>query len=130
MARAFRAGVEAGDIAFKNAGTDLRMERMFMGFRPPSIPAVPAPQPPPPVPPGTTRVTYDTVSYATTAIENAGLPVTPVQAPVNVYDVGWYDIGVRPMSEDPGLGGNLPGGDGLPLSWTKFFQSISNTWIL
>jgi hypothetical protein len=37
------------------------------------------------------------------------------------YDVGWYDIGVRPLSEDAGLGDKDP--FGKPLSWTASFQS-------
>jgi cytochrome c peroxidase len=114
-------GVEAGDVAFKNAGFDLRMERMFMGFR---TPAPTPPQPPPPVPLGTDIISYDTATYAVNVLDISGTPVTPILAPVQVYDVGWYNIGVRPTAEDLGVGGK----DlfGRPLSWTRFFQTTMN----
>jgi hypothetical protein len=39
-----------------------------------------------------------------------------------VYDAGWYNLGVRPTAEDPGLGGKDP--FGAWLSWTQWFQSM------
>jgi cytochrome c peroxidase len=111
-------GVEAGDVAFKNAGFDLRMERMFMGVRaPPPTP----PQPPPPVPFLTDVVTYDTVSYGVTVTSINGVPVTPQAVTVNTYDSGWYNIGVRPTAENIGLGDVDP--FGKPLSWTRYYQT-------
>jgi len=41
---------------------------------------------------------------------------------VNTYDAGWYDVGLRPILENPGLGGNDPFGN--PLSWTEYFQKV------
>jgi cytochrome c peroxidase len=111
-------GVETGDVAFKNAGFDLRMERMFMGVR---APPPPAPQPPPPVPFLTDVVTYDTVSYAVTVNSVNGVPVTPQGVTINTYDSGWYNIGVRPTADDIGVGGLDDFGN--PLSWTKFYQA-------
>jgi hypothetical protein len=53
-----------------------------------------------------------------TSISNT--PVAPQSVPVKTYDVGWYNIGVRPTAEDLGLGGvDLAK---LPLSWTEYFQ--------
>jgi len=114
-------GIEPGDVAFKNAGFDLRLERMFMGVRT-NMP--PAPQPPPPVPIGTDGVTYDNGNYSVTVTSIRGVPVTPQAVTINTYDAGWYDIGVRPIADNLGLGGLDP--FGLPLSWTGFFQTFSN----
>lgn len=117
--RNITVGVEANDVALKNAGFDLRMERMFMGVRT-NMP--PAPQPPPPVPLGTDAVTYDNASYAVAATSISGVPLaTPQSVTVNTYDSGWYDIGVRPIVENPGVGGTDPFGQ--PLSWTAYFQA-------
>ena len=116
--RNLTVGVEVGDAAFKAAGFDLRLERMFMGVR---TPAPVPPQPPPPVPLGTDVITYDSASYAVTVLDVNGAPVTPQRVPVNTYDVGWYNIGVRPTAENLGLGGL----DAFkqPLSWTEYFQA-------
>lgn len=120
--RNLTTGVEAGDVAFKNAGFDLRMERMFMGVRnPPPV----APQPPPPVPEGTTAVVYDNSSYGVSVTAINGVPVTPQAMTVNTYDSGWYDVGIRPIIENPGLGGRDPFGN--PLSWTEYFQTVFAT---
>jgi cytochrome c peroxidase len=113
-------GLEPGDVVFKNAGFDLRMERMFMGVRtvPPQLAP---PQPPPPVPVGTDWIMYDPTSYAVTVTGINGQQVTPQPVPVNTYDAGWYNIGVRPTADNPGLDGL--DAFGRPLSWTKFFQT-------
>ncbi|MEI6669451.1 MAG: cytochrome c peroxidase [Acidobacteriota bacterium] len=95
-----QGGLEAGDAAFKNSGFDLRMERMFMDA--------------PPVPTGTTLITYDPATY--TVIPNGQA------ARVAVYDAGWYNIGVRPTTEDLGLGATDPFGNAL--SWTRLFQAL------
>jgi len=95
-------GMELGDVIFKNAGFDLRMERMFMSV--------------PPVPAGTTSIVYDPATY--TVLAN-GQPVR-----VSVYDSGWYNIGVRPTAEDPGVDGTDPFGNSL--AWTKLFQASAN----
>ena len=92
-------GLEPGHIALKNAGFDLRMERMFMTA--------------PPVPIGTTSITFDSSTYTVTP---AGQP----PAKIAVYDAGWYNIGVRPTQDDLGVGGSDPWGK--PLSWTEFYQ--------
>lgn len=108
-------GIEPGDIAFKNAGFDLRMERMFsyLGFDPRG--------PLTPVPVGTDRITVDTSTYTIKVASVAGNAITPaIPLPIVTYDSGWYNIGVRPTAEDVGLGGLDP--SGLPLSWTEFLQ--------
>ncbi len=92
-------GLEPGDIVFKNAGFDLRMERMFMTF--------------PPVPIGTTSITYYPSTYTV-------IPYNELPAEIAVYDAGWYNIGVRPTADDLGVGGLDP--FNKPLSWTEFFQ--------
>ncbi len=92
-------GLEPGDIVFKNAGFDLRMERMFMTF--------------PPVPIGTTTITYDPSTYTV-------IPFNQLPAEIAVYDAGWYNIGVRPTADDLGVAGLDPFGNSL--SWTEFFQ--------
>lgn len=43
-----------------------------------------------------------------------------------LYDTGFYNIGVRPTSEDLGLGGN--DGYGNPLSYTRHAQSLADGW--
>jgi cytochrome c peroxidase len=112
-------GLEVGDVAFKNAGMDLRMERMFMGAR---TPAPIPPQPPPPVPFGTDVVTYDAGTYAVNVIDINGTPVTPQPMKIQTYDVGWYDVGVRPAADNPGVGGL--DAFGKPLSWTEYFLTV------
>ena len=99
------AGLEPGDIAFKNAGFNLKMERMFMSA--------------PPVPSGTTSILYDPATYAVTPSTAEGTPTAP-PARIAVYDAGWYNIGVRPTQDDLGVGGLDPWGK--PLSWTEFYQ--------
>jgi len=95
-----QGGLEPGDTVLKNSGFDLRMERMFMDV--------------PPVPAGTTLITYDPNTYT----------VTPNGQParVAVYDAGWYNIGVRPTVENPGVDGTDPFGNSL--SWTRLFQAL------
>jgi cytochrome c peroxidase len=111
-------GGEVGDIAFKNAGFDLRMERMFMNlsWTPPG-PLTPAPL-------GADAVTFDPVSYAVNVIDIAGVPQSPpIPLPFATYDAGWYNIGIRPTGDDPGVGGTDP--FGLPLSWTRLFEATA-----
>jgi cytochrome c peroxidase len=43
---------------------------------------------------------------------------------IAVYDDGFYNIGVRPTTDDIGVGGTAP--SGLPLSNTRFFQLPQN----
>jgi cytochrome c peroxidase len=109
-------GLEAGDVAFKNAGFDVRMERMFkrMDWTPPG--------PLTPVPLGTDVITYDPSTYAVNVVGISGSPVSPTPLPVVVYDAGWYNIGVRPTAENPGLDDKDP--FGAWLSWTRWFQSM------
>jgi len=116
--RNLMVGVEPGDLAFKNAGFDLRMERMFMGVRAPDLEP---PLPPPPVPAGTDVITFDAATYAVTVTDIAGTPVTPQVVPVNAYDGGWYNVGVRPPAEGVGIGGLDV--FGRPLSWTGYYQT-------
>ncbi|MBI2907665.1 MAG: hypothetical protein HYX92_08430 [Chloroflexi bacterium] len=102
-------GLEPGDAVLRNAGFDLRMERMFMLI--------------PPVPPGTDQITFDTSNYAVMVTSINGTPVSPPrQTPTSVYDAGWYNIGVRPTADDPGLDGKDPFGKFL--SWTRLFQAL------
>jgi hypothetical protein len=117
--RNLSAGIEAGAGAFKGMGFDIRMERMFMGVRDQPFPA---PQPPPAVPFGTDVVTYDNGNYSVTvnSINGVAIPAQPVR--VATYDAGWYDLGLRPILENPGLGGTDPFGN--PLSWTEYLQKL------
>jgi cytochrome c peroxidase len=107
-------GLEAGHTAFKNAGFDVRMERMFrnLSWDPPG--------PLSPVPAGADTITHDPATYETKVIGINGSFVDPIPLPVVVYDSGWYNIGVRPTTDDAGLGGLDP--FKLPLSWTEYFQ--------
>ena len=117
-------GVEAGDVALKKAGFDLRMERMFMrlDWTPPG--------PLTPVPLGTDVITFDPSTYAVNVVDEiipfpGGLstPISPaIPLQVATYDTGWYNLGVRPTADDLGLGATDVFG---PWSWTKFFQSSS-----
>jgi cytochrome c peroxidase len=125
--RNLTVGLEAGDAAFKDAGYDLRMERMFMGVRAPvTLPLQPgfypyAPQPPPPVPTGTDVITYNNVNYKVTVTDVNNLAVPAQVVPVNTYDVGWYNLGVRPTADNLGVGGvDLAS---KPLSWTEYLQT-------
>ncbi len=107
-------GVEAGDAAFKNAGFDLRMERMFkkLDWTPPG--------PLTPVPAGTDAITFDPSTYAMSVIGINGSTVPALPLPVITYDAGWYNLGVRPTTDDLGVGALDP--FGKPLSWTEYFQ--------
>jgi cytochrome c peroxidase len=121
-------GVEAGDVALKKAGFDLRMERMFMklDWTPPG--------PLTPVPLGTDAITFDPSTYAVNVIDQivpfpggVSTPVTPaIPLRVATYDTGWYNLGVRPTADDLGLGATDVFG---PWSWTQFFQSSSPSLI-
>ncbi len=116
-------GVEAGDVALKNAGFDLRMERMFMklDWNPPGALS--------PVPP-TDTITFDSSNYTVNVTDlitpYPGGIATPISPPITLavatYDTGWYNLGVRPTADDPGLG---PRTFSRPLSWTQFFQSTT-----
>ncbi len=115
-------GLEIGDIAFKKAGFDLRMERMFMNM------SWTPPGPLTPVPAGADQINFDPSTYAvnvTDILVPPGDPtlVLPLPLPVATYDAGWYNLGVRPTADDPGVGGLDPFGN--PLSWTQFFQAIA-----
>jgi cytochrome c peroxidase len=118
-------GIEVGDAALKQAGFDLRMERMFLklDWNPPG--------PLTPVPLGSDKITFDPNTYAVNVIDQIipypggyATPVSPISLPVGTYDAGWYNLGVRPTADDIGLGG----GDlyGSPLSWTQLFQQTAS----
>jgi cytochrome c peroxidase len=102
-------GLEPGDVVFRNAGFDGRMERMFMQL--------------PPVPAGSDQITYNPATYEINVTRTTGV-AEPAPLPVRnaVYDAGWYDIGVRPTVENIGLGGKDPFGNFL--SWTQMFQAL------
>jgi len=118
-------GVEAGDVALKLAGFDLRMERMFMrmDWNPPG--------PLTPVPLGSDVITFDPSTYAVNVTSQIipfpsgySTPVWPaIPLPVATYDTGWYNLGVRPTADDSGLGALDP--FGKPLSWTQLFQATA-----
>jgi cytochrome c peroxidase len=111
-------GIEAGDAALKNAGFDLRMERMFMNL------SWTPPGPLSPVPLGADAITFDPSNYRVNVVDIAGvLQNPPIALPSATYDTGWYNLGVRPTSEDLGVGANDP--FGFPLSWTQLFQSLA-----
>jgi cytochrome c peroxidase len=97
-------GAEPGDADFIAGNFDVRMERMFMQI--------------PPVPVGTNQITLDPMQWRVTAA-NTQTGASEV-ARTAVYDSGWYNIGIRPTADDPGLGGTDP--FGKPLSWTRLFQ--------
>ena len=115
-------GVEAGDVAFKKAGFDLRMERMFMkmDWNPPG--------PLTPVPLGSDVISFDPSTYAVNVTDQIipfpGGFSTPVSIPLPIatYDTGWYNLGVRPTADDLGVGATDVFG---PWSWTRFFQSTT-----
>lgn len=119
-------GVEAGDVALKTAGFDLRMERMFMkaDWTPPG--------PVTPVPLGTDRITFDPSTYAVNVIDEIipfpggfSTPISPpISLPIATYDAGWYNLGVRPTADDPGVGGLDPFNS--PLSWTELFKATAS----
>jgi len=109
-------------VAFKKAGFDLRMERMFMkmDWNPPG--------PLTPVPLGSDVITFDPSTYAVNVTDEIipfpGGFSTPVSVPLPVatYDTGWYNLGVRPTADDLGVGATDVFG---PWSWTRFFQSTT-----
>ncbi len=102
-------GLEIGDVVFRNAGFDGRMERMFMQL--------------PPVPAGSDQITYNPATYEVNITRTSGVAEpTPVPVRNAVYDAGWYNIGVRPAVENIGLGGKDPFGNFL--SWTQMFQAL------
>ena len=108
-------GFEPGDIAFRKAGFDLRLERMFMKF--------------PPVPPGVDEISFNPATYEVMITSSNGVPVVPpIPVPVGVYDSGWYNIGVRPTADDLGLDGRDPFGNSL--SWTRLFQALPDPSII
>jgi cytochrome c peroxidase len=116
---ALTLGLEPGHAVLKNAGFDLRMEREFwnLSWTPPG--------PISPVPMGTDAITYDPGTYAVDVIGISGSPVQPpIPLPVRTYDTGWYNLGVRPTADDPGLDGTDPFGNSL--SWTRLFQSLTD----
>jgi cytochrome c peroxidase len=98
-------GLEPADANFKKFGFDLRMERMFLQI--------------PPVPAGTNQVTFDPATYNVTATNTVTGVSTPAR--VGTYDTGWYNIGVRPTADDPGLDAKDPFGKFL--SWTRMLQN-------
>ncbi len=117
-------GVEPGDVVFKNAGFDLRMERMFkLQNWAPTGPLTPVPQ-------GTDSILLDASTYSVWVLDINGSLVSPaLPIPVVTYDSGWYNLGVRPTTDDIGLGGLDP--SGLPLSWTEYLQkTISNPSVI
>lgn len=124
-------GAEPADVALKNAGFDLRMERIFE-----QIPSVPtdlvgvANNKPAYF---TDQVNFDPTSTAITSIERVDVNLTTgaqtktavsIPAPIAVYDTGWYNLGVRPSSEDPGVGGTDPFGS--PLAWVQYLPLVAN----
>jgi cytochrome c peroxidase len=121
-------GLEPGADVLKNAGFDLRMERMFSNLDWPAT--GPLTEVPLGIDPasgallGPNLIGFDPALYAVTVqsmyITPAGVTL-PLSLPVTTYDSGWYDIAVRPALEDPGLGGADP--FAKPLSWTGIFQT-------
>ena len=105
--RNLNAGIEAGDVAFVNAGFDQRMERMFWQI--------------PPVPAGTDQITLNPLTWTVTQYKTSTPSVPPSDAPVAIYDAGYYNIGVRPSSDDPGDDGTDPFGN--PLSIVRSLQA-------
>jgi cytochrome c peroxidase len=78
-------GVEPDDVAFANAGFDLRMERMWWRI--------------PPLLPGTDQITLDPLAWTVTEF-NTVTGAGPADVPLAVYDAGYYNLGVRPTAED------------------------------
>jgi cytochrome c peroxidase len=103
--RALTAGVEPLDQNFKKFGFDLRMERMFMQI--------------PPVAPNMNQVALDTATYQMTATNTTTGATAPVR--IATYDTGFYNVGVRPTADDPGLDATDPWGKFL--SFTRFLQT-------
>ncbi len=114
-------GLEPADAAFRAAGFNGKMERMFMQI--------------PPVPTDllnlnptffTTDIEFDPSTYAVTVTGIQDVPVPPFSVPgparVAVYDAGWYNIGIRPTGDDQGLNDTDPFGNNL--SWTRLYQAL------
>ena len=99
-------GVEADDVAFVNAGFDQRMERMFWRI--------------PPVTPGTDQVTLNPLAWTLTEFNTRTPSVPPADAPLAVYDAGYYNIGARPTADDLGTGALDP--FGTPWSIVRMLQ--------
>jgi len=95
-ARNLMHGAEPADVAFVNAGFDQRMERMFWQI--------------PPVPAGTDRITLNPLTWTVSSFNTLTPQVPAADAPVAVYDAGYYNIGVRPTAEDGGVDNNDPFG--------------------
>jgi cytochrome c peroxidase len=93
-------GVEAGDVIFLNGGFDQRMERMFWQI--------------PPVPPGADTITLDPMTWTMTQKTSWDPASVPTDVPIAIYDVGYYNIGVRPTAEDRGT--DMP--DPFGTSWS------------
>lgn len=108
-------GLENADVAFKQGGYDPRMERMFQQF--------------PPVPPSADGVSIDLATYdvniTSARVNGVSTPLaTPQPVAKNIYDTGWYNLGVRPDREDLGLGASDPFGS--PLAWSRLLQAPAN----
>ena len=103
-------GIEPGDAAFAGGGFDQRTERMFLLI--------------PPVPAGTTSATLNPMTWTMTAA-----PVPPADVPIGVYDAGYYNIGVRPEAENPGVGGVDPWGKSLSIPRLQQ-QTLADTTIV
>jgi len=106
-ARNLLHGIEAGDIAFQNAGFDQRMERMFWRI--------------PPVAPGTDQVTLNSLLWTLTEFNTLAPATPPADVPLAVYDAGYYNIGVRPTADDAGTDGLDPFGN--PWSIVRWLQT-------
>ena len=127
--------------AFQLAGFDLRMERMFMDIPPVKTDILGLIQN------GTAKFGTTEIAYDPTAMDPPNGPApadyklwgtkekdfvtnveTGVLAPstgIAVYDAGFYNVGLRPTTEDPGVGGTDP--FGLPLSFVNFLQATAST---
>ena len=93
-------GVEAGDVIFLNGGFDQRMERMFWQI--------------PPVPAGADTITLNPMTWTMTQKTSWDPASVPTDVPIAIYDVGYYNIGVRPTAEDRGT--DMP--DPFGTSWS------------
>ena len=120
------AGVaEPGHLALKLAGFNLNTERMFMQEPPVPTDLLSIMQNLPPTF-WTDQVTFDPSTYAITVTSIQGNPNPPFAVPgparTAVYDAGWYNLGVRPSADDPGVNGSDPFGNNL--SWTRLYQAL------